>query len=1290
MGQFDSPTKPLNQELPYSEASRGISRSSLDSQSAVAVGGGNSSNNSNSGGSSSSGHGHGHGHPVGSSQTLRRVSSKLDMFKQGLSKKGSRSKFATVATTTSPWSATTTSLHQHHYSSPNSSDIFMTTATTNNTTAATTATGTAAMNGSGDPVPSMVAKPGMSESVSQYDFGQFDRWYGNDLSDGRMTFNVVEQQESGGKVQERDVAYSIRVECSAKIMLLSRRISDFVDFDKKVKAQFPKARPALPPLDDQRKSFLATTRQLFFPRKNTAEKLEGYLYKVASHPPLCRSEIFQEFLAVSEEGDLMHAKDNRFGLRDSLQESLPSKVQKSIEDFGVPSGQTSSNVGSPPQQSQQQHQQQQQQQQQPPSQQQQQQHLYNYSHNVGSYQSQMPPLPPPPQQQHHDYQHYYHDYQHYHQLEQQQQLANLYFSPLPPSGQSLYAQHQQQQPMMATETHSVPRGRGGKVRPGIPVELQQQQQQPQQQQQQQQQHLALPQQALANRKIGTQDFDFCTVLGGGCMGKVFLVRDKQSKKLFALKVISKEWVILQREIEHTKSERNILANVAKISHPFLIKLRHSFQDQAKLFMVFDFYPGGDIATQLSNCHKFEPPRCLFYTAEIVLGIEELHRLGIVYRDLKPENILLAMDGHIVLTDFGLSKQFPSLNGSNNGYVNNEKTSTFCGTAEYLAPEILLAYEYSYEVDWWSLGTLLFEMLSGVTPFWAENHATMYRRVLEDELEFPLNIDPDARSFISGLLERDPVRRLGYGSNGARVVKRHPYFKGIDWHQALQRRLPCPYVPELTSEEDLRNFDDIFLTMTPQLSPGNHTLSNSIQNCFQGYSYTMASSALPAGGTGGTLPRTDSKMQTSTAAATGAGGGGPASVQSSYKDHLMNHGPTPHQGSYRGAMHGYAGVPVNNDAPVKPLRPAAGNHNVNNVEDPRLAPMRAQPSSIGLGDGPFTDVDMNDGDDVVMQEGQDGDMEEDEECSYGNGQHDADRVHQDLLGYKLDDYHHLAHFAYHDQYNQYYPYDMTTTSMNDASQRAAGGGGGGALATRYGSSQRNNSGGSGSSTTTTGGYVPPSAAIAGVETKGQATVDMHVRRSSSATSSSSAAAMALMSCSPSVARHSVQLTGLNIINGGLSSSSPPPSVNGSGGGGGSNGTTALMNFLPGSPTTPTMATTMNGGHGGKSLSSSSSPPPPPSSSYSPPLALVPDDDGDYVDEDDDKETAGVTANGHVIAVVTTTLSSGNSSAAANILRGLADATGQSGGGISIGGPRNNSTSSSRSSDTIGGRLSRSFL
>jgi len=336
-------------------------------------------------------------------------------------------------------------------------------------------------------------------------------------------------------------------------------------------------------------------------------------------------------------------------------------------------------------------------------------------------------------------------------------------------------------------------------------------------------------------KVSIKDFQLIKVLGKGCMGKVLLVREHRTKRLLALKSISKEWVILQREIEHTKSERDILARVAEISHPFLVKLHYSFQSHSQLFLVLDYYVGGDIATQLAKFHRFEAERCRLYAAEIVLGIEELHRLGIVYRDLKPENILLTSDGHIVLTDFGLSKQFtPTLDD----IESDQKTNTFCGTAEYLGPEILRAEDYSYAVDYWSLGTLLYEMITGITPFWAENHAEMYRRVLEDYLEFPEDFDHVAADFISGLLERNPELRLGGGVNGAKDVKSHPYFASLNWNDVYNKRYIPPYVPELASETDFSNFDDCFLTMTPRLSaPADAMmLTQSVQNVFEGYSF----------------------------------------------------------------------------------------------------------------------------------------------------------------------------------------------------------------------------------------------------------------------------------------------------------------------------------------------------------------------------------------------------------------------------------------------------------------------
>ncbi|ORZ17301.1 kinase-like domain-containing protein [Absidia repens] len=352
-------------------------------------------------------------------------------------------------------------------------------------------------------------------------------------------------------------------------------------------------------------------------------------------------------------------------------------------------------------------------------------------------------------------------------------------------------------------------------------------------------------------RITIQDFQFIKVLGKGCMGKVLLVRHQRTNQLLALKAIRKEVVIAQSEVVHARMERDILTTIAKIQHPFLIKLHHAFQDANQLFLVLDYFVGGDMANQLAKFQRFTPDRSRLYTAEILLGLQELHRLGILYRDLKPENILLAADGHIILTDFGLSKQFGP--GTS---VEDQRTSTFCGTAEYISPETLQGHEYTYAVDFWSLGTILYEMLMGLPPFWAETHADMYRRVLYDPLEFPEDMDPVTSDFIAGLLQRNPLDRLGTGVDGPITIRSHPYFSCLEWTDVYYRRIRPPYVPRLRSETDFSHFDQDFLAMTPRLSPttrmthpntssnfsGNHHVDPSLLDLtFQGYSYTNTDS-----------------------------------------------------------------------------------------------------------------------------------------------------------------------------------------------------------------------------------------------------------------------------------------------------------------------------------------------------------------------------------------------------------------------------------------------------------------
>ncbi|KAI8344873.1 kinase-like domain-containing protein, partial [Choanephora cucurbitarum] len=309
------------------------------------------------------------------------------------------------------------------------------------------------------------------------------------------------------------------------------------------------------------------------------------------------------------------------------------------------------------------------------------------------------------------------------------------------------------------------------------------------------------------------DFELIQVLGKGATGKVILVREHTSHQLFALKSITKSWSITQREVEHIRMERDILVSLAAIRHPFLIRLHAAFQDTQNLYLVLDYHAGADLATLLQRYIYFPPQQCRLYAAEIVLGLQQLHRNHILYRDLKPENVLLAADGHLVLTDFGLSKLFDQ----SDRYLH--RTTTFCGTPEYLAPEIILQEEaYSYAADYWSLGTMLYEMLTGMTPFAAECPEDMYDRVLYDDLVFPDSLtDPEAIDLIAGLLERDPLERLGAGIGGVFEIRTHAYFANhLNWKDVYAKRIRPLYLPNRKDETDLSHFDPDFLEMSTEI------------------------------------------------------------------------------------------------------------------------------------------------------------------------------------------------------------------------------------------------------------------------------------------------------------------------------------------------------------------------------------------------------------------------------------------------------------------------------------------
>uniref|UniRef100_A0A8C4QIJ9 Protein kinase domain-containing protein n=1 Tax=Eptatretus burgeri TaxID=7764 RepID=A0A8C4QIJ9_EPTBU len=253
----------------------------------------------------------------------------------------------------------------------------------------------------------------------------------------------------------------------------------------------------------------------------------------------------------------------------------------------------------------------------------------------------------------------------------------------------------------------------------------------------------------ANPHDSPSDFDFLKVIGKGSFGKVLLARRKADSHYYAIKVLQKRSIIKRKEEKHIMAERNVL--LKNISHPFLVGLHYSFQTTDKLYFVLDYINGGELFFHLQKEQCFLEPRARFYSAEIASAIGYLHSINIVYRDLKPENILLDSEGHLKLTDFGLCKE---------GILPNDTTSTFCGTPEYLAPEVLQKQAYDRTVDWWCLGSVLYEMLYGLPPFYNTDTAKMYHNILHQPLQLKPNISNAARCILEGLLQKDRELRLG--------------------------------------------------------------------------------------------------------------------------------------------------------------------------------------------------------------------------------------------------------------------------------------------------------------------------------------------------------------------------------------------------------------------------------------------------------------------------------------------------------------------------------------------------
>ncbi|XP_063684266.1 protein kinase C-like 1B isoform X4 [Bolinopsis microptera] len=329
------------------------------------------------------------------------------------------------------------------------------------------------------------------------------------------------------------------------------------------------------------------------------------------------------------------------------------------------------------------------------------------------------------------------------------------------------------------------------------------------------------------KKKQLEDFTFLKVLGMGSFGSVLLAEEKASKNVYAVKILKKDTVIADDDVECVMSEKRVLA--MGCLHPFMSQLYCSFQTEDRLFFVMEYINGGDLMFQIQRSRKFELSRSRFYAAEIICALLFLHHRRIVYRDLKLDNVLLDAEGHVRITDFGMCKE---------GIDDEHLASTFCGTPDYIAPEILREIPYGFTVDWWSLGVLVFEMLSGQPPFEADTEEELFDSIMNDEVFYPAWLNKDSVSICKGLLIKDPLKRLCRDSSKAESqVKSHAFFKSIDWNALEAKQIPPPFRPRVRGSRDFDNFDSMFIAEKPTLSPTPQSVLDTIpQEEFAGFSF----------------------------------------------------------------------------------------------------------------------------------------------------------------------------------------------------------------------------------------------------------------------------------------------------------------------------------------------------------------------------------------------------------------------------------------------------------------------
>jgi len=310
---------------------------------------------------------------------------------------------------------------------------------------------------------------------------------------------------------------------------------------------------------------------------------------------------------------------------------------------------------------------------------------------------------------------------------------------------------------------------------------------------------------------------------------VLLAEDKKVKELVAIKVLKKGDIVARDEVDSLMSEKRIFENVNLVRHPFLVNLHSCFQTEQHVCFVMEYACGGDLMMHIHQ-DVFKEPRACFYAACVVLGLQYLHEKGIVYRDLKLDNLLLDREGYVKIADFGLCKE---------GMTHGMRTSTFCGTPEFLAPEVLTDVSYTRAVDWWGLGVLIYEMLVGESPFPGEDEEEVFDSIVNDDVRYPRFLSSEAISIMRKLLRRNPEKRLGASERDAEDIKKQPFFRRIEWEKLYRKEITPPFRPFLRSRLDISNFDEEFTREEPILTPPKNPrpLRPKEQRQFRGFDYS---------------------------------------------------------------------------------------------------------------------------------------------------------------------------------------------------------------------------------------------------------------------------------------------------------------------------------------------------------------------------------------------------------------------------------------------------------------------